>query len=144
MTDAPLVLRKLAVLRDHLRRARRRRPDTLDELRVDTDRQDALAMSVPVLVQEAVDIAFHIATDDGVGVPASNAEAFELLARHGVIDAELAGLMIQAAGLRNRLAHGYASVDIARLWSELPAGLDAFDRFAVGVAGFLGRGASPA
>ncbi len=101
-------------------------------------------MSVPVLVQEAVDIAFHIATDDGVGVPASNAEAFELLARHGVIDAELAGLMIQAAGLRNRLAHGYASVDIARLWSELPAGLDAFDRFAVGVAGFLGRGASPA
>jgi uncharacterized protein YutE (UPF0331/DUF86 family) len=139
VTDAQLVLRKLSVLRDHLRRARRRRPDAIEALRDDDDRQDALAMSILVIVQEAVDIAFHIVTDDGVGVPASNAEAFELLAKHGVIEGALAGRLAQAAGLRNRLAHGYASVDVERLWSELPAGLDAIERFTVDVAAFIGR-----
>jgi hypothetical protein len=38
-------------------------------------------MSVLVIVREAVDIAFHIVTGDGLGVPASNGEAFQLLAR---------------------------------------------------------------
>ncbi len=35
------------------------------------------------------------------------------------------------AGVRSRIAHGYASVDHARLWAELPAGLDALALFAV-------------
>ena len=41
------------------------------------------------------------------------------------------------ARVRNRIAHGYASVDHARLWAELPAGLDALALFAVRVAAWL-------
>lgn len=40
--------------------------------------------------------------------------------------------------LRNRLAHGYGSVDVERLWQELPAGLDALDRFAAAIAAWIG------
>jgi uncharacterized protein with HEPN domain len=38
------------------------------------------------------------------------------------------------ATLRNRLAHGYGTVDMNRIWAELPAGLAALDAFASAVA----------
>jgi len=52
LTDPILVLHKLTTLRDHVGRARRRRPASPEELRSDVDRQDALAMSLLVAIQE--------------------------------------------------------------------------------------------
>ncbi len=137
MTDHAVVLQKLTILQEHLGRVRRRRPATLDAFRQDIDLQDAVALSLLVAIQEAVDLAFHISADEGWGVPASNAESFDILSRHGVIDAALAAEMAATAALRNRIAHGYASVDVDRLWREIPAGLSALERFVVAVARFL-------
>lgn len=134
MTDAEVVIRKLAVLREHVMRARRRRPASVDSLSADLDLQDALCMSLLVAIQEAIDIAFHISADEGWGVPSSNVEAFEIIARHGVISLELAQAMSRAAALRNRIAHGYASVDLSRLWAEIPVGLGSLDQYAAKVA----------
>lgn len=139
MTDAEIVLRKLSVLRDHLARARRRRPANADLLVADQDLQDALCMSLLVAIQEAIDTAFHIAADEGWGVPASNAEAFEILSRNGVLSAELARAMGNAAALRSQIAHGYATIDLPRLWTEIPAGLHALDRYVAKVAELLQR-----
>lgn len=138
MTDEELVLRKLAVLEEHLDRASRRRPSSLDALKGDDLVQDALAMCVLVAIQEAIDIAFHIVADEGWGLPSSNAEAFERLAQNSVIDTDLATQMASATGLRNRIAHGYASVDVERLWHELPTGLASLEQFAQKVARFVG------
>ncbi|MBW1879927.1 MAG: DUF86 domain-containing protein [Deltaproteobacteria bacterium] len=134
MTDPAIVLRKLAMLVEHVKRARRRRPERFRDLAADVDLQDALSMSVLVGIQEAVDVAFHVASDDGFGLPSSYAEAFELLARHGVLEMALAERLVAAAGLRNRLAHGYASVDLERFWRELPSGLEALDLYAAAMA----------
>lgn len=38
------------------------------------------------------------------------------------------------ARLRNRIAHGYASVEVERLWRELPSGLAVLDRFVAAIA----------
>ncbi len=138
MTNRVLVLRKLAILRQRVDQARARRPASADALRASDVLLDALALSVLIAVQEAIDVAFHIATDEGWGIPASYGEGFDLLARHGVIDATLARTMTAAAGLRNRIAHAYATVDVDRLWRELPEGIDALDRFAESVARFAG------
>lgn len=134
MTDAEVVVRKLAVLREHVLRARRRRPASAATLATDLDLQDALCMSLLVAIQEAIDIAFHISADEGWGVPSSNVEAFEIIARNGVLSLELAQAMGRAAALRNRIAHGYASVDLVRLWTEIPIGLDSLDQYAAKVA----------
>jgi uncharacterized protein YutE (UPF0331/DUF86 family) len=134
VTDPLLILRKLSLLREHLSRVRRRRPSTMEAFRHDVDLQDALAMSLLVATQEAVDIAMHIGADEGWGLPGSHAEAFELLARNGFIPPEHARELGRIAALRNRIAHGYASVDLDRLWAEIPAGLDSLDRFAEAVA----------
>lgn len=137
MTDAVLVLRKLATLREHAERVRRRRSRTADALRSDIDLQDALAMSLFVAIQEAVDITFHIASDEAWGVPASYADGFEILARRGVIEDRLARDLARTVAVRNRIAHGYASLDIDRLWAEVPDGLDALERFCGAIARFL-------
>jgi len=138
VTNKGLVLHKLGTLRTHVERLVRRRPEALDLLQHDVDLQDAIGMSVLVAVQEAVDIAFHIATDEGFGLPASNAESFDLLAKHHVVSSELAAALVRAAGLRNRLAHGYASIDVVRLWNELPEGVRALSEFSKAVASWLG------
>ena len=42
--------------------------------------------------------------------------------------------LARMVSLRNRIAHGYASVDVDRLWTELPVGLEALDAYATAVA----------
>jgi uncharacterized protein YutE (UPF0331/DUF86 family) len=140
MTNTQLVTRKLAALIEYARRARDRRPPAVEELAADIERQDALGMALLVAIQEAIDLAFHIVTDERWGTPSSYAEGFELLVKGGVIGAELGAAMTRASGLRNRLAHGYASVNVARLWAELPAGLDALDAYAQAIAAYTSRG----
>jgi uncharacterized protein YutE (UPF0331/DUF86 family)/predicted nucleotidyltransferase len=138
--DATIVLRKLASLREHVGRMRRRRPPDAARFRSDVDLQDAIAMSLLVAVQEALDIALHMASDEGWGLPASYVESFELLARHNVMASELATELSKMAALRNRLAHGYASVDVDRLYGELPVGIDALEKFAACIAAALPPG----
>lgn len=139
MTDAELVVRKLAFLREHLTRMRDRRTDDIESLRRDAVLRDALALSVLVVVQEAIDIAFHICSDEGWGVPATYREAFELLAQHDVIDGTLAASLAGATHLRNRIAQGYASIDVDRLWSDVPTGVAAFESFAAAIARHAAR-----
>jgi uncharacterized protein YutE (UPF0331/DUF86 family) len=94
-------------------------------------------MSLLVAIQEAIDIAFHIVSDEGWGLPSSYADGFEILARHGVIDDALADALSRTVAVRNRIAHGYGTIDLDRIWTELPAGLDALDRYAGAIARFL-------
>jgi uncharacterized protein YutE (UPF0331/DUF86 family) len=139
VTDAVIVLRKLTLLREHVERVRRRRPSTTGEYLADADLQDASAMSLFVAIQQALDIAMHIAADEGWGVPASYAEGFDLLAQNGVVDASLAQKLGRVSALRNRIAHGYAALEADRLYRETPDGLDALERFATAVANHLGQ-----
>jgi uncharacterized protein YutE (UPF0331/DUF86 family) len=140
MTNRLLVLRKLARLRERLAQARARRPPSPEALHADAILLDALALSVMVALQEAIDVAFHVCTDEGWGVPASYGESFELLANRGVLDLPIARAMTSAAALRNRIAHAYASVDVERFWHQLPTGLEALERFSESVARWLGPG----
>lgn len=138
MTDGLLVLRKLTILREHAGRVRRRLPKEGSSFAADIDCQDATAMSLFVAIQEAVDIALHIASDEGWGVPGSYGDAFHLLEARGVLEGPLSTTLAGMAGLRNRIAHGYASVDPGRLWAEIPTGLTALDKFATAIAQFVG------
>jgi uncharacterized protein YutE (UPF0331/DUF86 family) len=137
MTNVGLVERKLGVVLDHLARLKTRRPESLAPFRADLLLQDAVSMSLLVVVQEALDIALHIASDERWELAPTYREAFAVLAKHGVLDAELASELGRAAQLRNRIAHGYASLDAERLWGELPVGISAFEAFAKAVAVFL-------
>jgi uncharacterized protein YutE (UPF0331/DUF86 family) len=137
LTDQSVILQKLVTLREHLSRIRKRRPADLDAFVQSADLQDAVALNLLVAAQEAIDVAMHIAADSGWGVASSNREAFELLARHGVIDQSLSDELAGVVAVRNRIAHGYASLDPARFWNELPMGLDALARYVMAIATFV-------
>jgi uncharacterized protein YutE (UPF0331/DUF86 family) len=139
VTDRDVVLRKVTSIREHAARIRRRRAVDLAAFRSDVDRQDALGMSLLVAVQDALDVALHMAADEGWGVPASYAESFGLLEKRGVIDLPLATALSRMATLRNRLAHGYATVDVERIWNEVPAGAAALETFTDAIAAWLSR-----
>ena len=140
MTDVALILHKLRRLREHVALVRERRPASPGVLATDLVVRDALALALLVATQEAVDIAYHVAADSGWGVPKSHGDAVELLAKNGVLGASTATGVTGVAKMRNRIAHGYASVDHERLWAELPQGLDALEAFAREVAAWLPPG----
>lgn len=137
MSDAGFVLHKLQRLHAQIALTRNRRPAAAEVLAHDLVLRDALALAFMVALQEAIDIAYHVVADEGWGIPDSHRAAFEMLAAHGVLAADLVHEVSAAAAMRNRIAHGYAAVDHERLWQELPSGLRALDAFAAAVAAWL-------
>lgn len=62
-------------------------------------------------IQECIDLAAHWVADEGWGEPDDAGSAFDVLADRKVIDRDAATASRAAAGLRNRIAHGYALLD---------------------------------
>ena len=137
MTDAPLVLHKLRRLADQIALLRARRPAAMETLETDSLLRDGIALALLVACQEVVDVAYHVVAAEGWGVPTSNADAFDSMAQHGVVAKDTAAAVAKVVRARNRIAHGDASIDHARLWTELPDGLATLERFSREVAAWL-------
>jgi uncharacterized protein YutE (UPF0331/DUF86 family) len=82
-------------------------------------------------IQECIDLAAHWVSDEGWASPEEAGSTFDVLADRGVIDRGLATRLRGAVGLRNRIAHGYAMLDYARVHSEAGAGVPALRQFLV-------------
>lgn len=100
-----------------------------EEFLSDVKSRDLATFYLFLAIQECIDLAAHWVADAGWGSPEDAASTFDLLADHDVIDHELATQLRGAVGLRNRIAHGYASVDHARVQSEFREGAEALRRF---------------
>lgn len=70
-------------------------------------------------IEGAVDAAHHVCASEDLGAPDSNAQAFELLARAGLLDSDLADRLGDASRFRNVLVHGYARVELDRVAASL-------------------------
>jgi len=101
----------------------------------DVQGRDLASFYLLLVIQEAVDLAAHWVSDAGWPMPTDAGSTFDLIADRGGIDRELAARLRAAIGLRNRIAHGYADVDHARLHREFQEGADALRRFFAAVAG---------
>jgi len=90
-----------------------------EALLADEVRLGHLKYTFQTAIEACLDAAQHVVADHGLGVPASNADAFRLLGRAGLLDADLAASMAGAAGFRNVLVHDYAEVDDRRVVANL-------------------------
>jgi uncharacterized protein YutE (UPF0331/DUF86 family) len=112
VVDPDIVVAKLDVIArclgriDAVRDGKRKELDTVD---VD----DIIAINLQRAVQAAIDLAAHVVTEEGYGVPDSTAGFFTLLEQRGIIDGELAGRLRRMVGFRNIAIHEYRSVDPA-------------------------------
>ena len=85
-------------------------------------------------IQECIDLAAHWVADEGWGEPDDAGSAFDLLADRQVIDRDVATALRGAVGLGNRIAHGYALVDYARVHLEAQRGIPALRSFLAAIA----------
>ncbi|MDP9122899.1 MAG: DUF86 domain-containing protein [Acidobacteriota bacterium] len=101
----------------------------LGEFLADAQGRDLASFYLLLAIQEVIDLAAHWVADSGWPSPVDVASTFDLLADHGVIDRRLAAGLRGAAGLRNRIAHGYPGLDATRLHAEFDEGVGILRRF---------------
>lgn len=63
-------------------------------------------------IQNCIDIAAHIISEEGCGVPGSTNEMFYLLEERGYLDGSLTEKIVAAVGFRNLIVHEYVKVDL--------------------------------
>lgn len=76
----------------------------------DFTRQDAAVLNVQRACEAVLDMGQHLVRREGLGVPQSARDVFELLARAGWIEAELAQALKRMVAFRNIAVHDYQSL----------------------------------
>jgi uncharacterized protein YutE (UPF0331/DUF86 family) len=109
-----------------------RRP--AEEYDADPKGRDLAAFYLFLAIQECIDLAAHWVADAGWEPPDEAAATFDVLADRQAIPRPLADALVAAAGLRNRIAHGYARVDHQRIREEAPDGIGHLREFLARVA----------
>lgn len=138
MVKPDLVTRKVALATRRLADAEALLARPAEAPLVDVQAQDLATFYLFLGIQECIDLAAHWVADAGWGPAEDVASTFDLLAARGAISAELARGLRAAAALRNRIAHGYETVDHARLQDEYPQGIATLRRFLSAVAAAAG------
>ena len=80
----------------------------------DIDAQDIALFNIQLAIQNCIDIAAHVISDEGLGVPGSTNEMFYCLEENGYIDRQLTEKMVRAVGFRNLVVHEYGKLDLQR------------------------------
>jgi uncharacterized protein YutE (UPF0331/DUF86 family) len=111
MVDRELIDKKLKFIETCVQQLRTMA--RLDDLEVDIREERFVVHTLQLAAQAALDVASHIASDRKLGEPSSNRELFEMLHAAGWLSADLTRLMIQLAGFRNLVVHGYERVNLA-------------------------------
>jgi uncharacterized protein YutE (UPF0331/DUF86 family) len=104
----------------------------------DEDAVAAAERRLEVAIQAAIDVASHVVAQRGWKTPETYRDAFGELQHRGVLAAELAAKLQEAAGLRNVLGHDYLDVDPARLHADLAGDVAVLREFAKVVVASLG------
>ena len=135
--DRLVIDQKLESLRRYLRRIEEKRPADAGVLKNDADLQDILAMNLTRAVQVCVDIGAHLIATLDVPPPDTMGQTFDILARAGILNADLATQMKKAVGFRNIAVHEYETVDWDLVYEIVMHHTRDFAEFAKAVASKL-------
>ena len=116
MVDKDLILAKAGSVKRHLNRVFEKCNIDLKTFLKDIDIQESILFNIQMAVQNCIDIAAHIISDEGFGVPGSTNEMFYLLEENGYLDNEITEKMVKAVGLRNLVVHEYGKIDLDRIF----------------------------
>lgn len=85
-----------------------------------------------------MDLATHIISTEGYGVPSTAAESFRLLGERGTISKSLAERLVKMVGFRNISIHDYRKVDPAIVQSIITGRLGDLREFVAHVIDAFG------
>lgn len=75
-------------------------------------KQDAVVLNLQRACETSIDAAMRLVRVRRLGVPNESREAFDLLSRAGIIDADLAERLKRMVGFRNIAVHEYQTIDL--------------------------------
>jgi len=119
--------------------ALRRLAERDERQQLDDDGLAAVKYRFIVAIEATIDAGQHVISSEGLPVPESFAEVFDVLADSDHLPRPLAEQLRGMAGFRNLLVHGYARVDDVRVRTILRTRLDDFDAFRTALSARAGR-----
>ena len=105
-----IIFNKAAIIERSLRRVQEEY--SLDPELKSYTHLDALMLNVERACQAAIDMAMHVTASAHLGIPQNSADAFNLLARNGLLSEKIARNMVSMTGFRNIAIHEYQSLDM--------------------------------
>ena len=115
MVNTDLMVSKVAAVNKHLKRIKIKADVDSETFLSDMDIQESVLFNLQMAIQNCIDIAAHIISDENLGVAGSNNEMFYILEENGYIPPHLTEKMVKAVGLRNLIVHEYAKLELRQV-----------------------------
>ena len=116
MVDKDLILAKAGSIKRRLKRVEEKSNIELKAFLNDIDLQESILFNLQISIQNCIDIAAHIISDEGLGVPGSASEMFYLLEENGYLDNTITEKIIRAVGFRNLIVHEYEKIALDQVF----------------------------
>lgn len=116
MVDKDVILAKIGSVKKYLKRIKNVSKISLQTFLNDIDVQDIILFNIQLAVQNCIDIAAHIVSQEDMGMPGSTNEMFYLLEDNNYINNLLTEKMVKAVGFRNLIVHEYGKLDLKRAY----------------------------
>lgn len=129
MAADDVLINKSATVERCVARAREEYAHDPTNFATDFTRQDAATLNVQRACEAVLDMGQHIVRREGLGVPQSARDVFELMARAGWIDPPLAEALKRMVAFRNIAVHDYQSLILPILVNVITGHLDEFLAF---------------
>lgn len=91
-------------------------------------KQDSIILNIQRACEASIDLAMHVVSEKGLGVPQTSREAFDLLHKHEILDEPLTQHLKGMVGFRNIAIHDYQTVNLAIVQNIVEQKLDDFKK----------------
>ncbi len=116
MVDKDIILAKSSAVKKHIKRIKDLPLKDLQTFQNNSDYQDILLFNIQLAVQNCIDIAAHIISDEDLGIPGSTNEMFYTLEENGYLTRDITEKMVRAVGFRNLIVHEYVNLKLDRVY----------------------------
>lgn len=133
------ILTKLEMLADYLKLLREYQKRSFEEVKEDPTLRGAVERYLSLALECVFDVGEMIISLKGLRKPESYREVIEILGEGKILSKKFVEKFAPAGGFRNVLVHGYAKVDVKKVYKFLQENLTDFEDFAKQVARYLER-----
>jgi len=106
-----VILNKVQVVERCIKRINEEYDNNPDNLK-DFTRQDSIILNIQRACEACIDLAMHIVSEKGLGIPQSSREVFDILYNNGMVPGELAARLKAMVGFRNIAVHDYQQLNL--------------------------------
>ncbi len=119
MIDKELVTRKIVLITEDLKPLEQLASRAVTDYIASPTDEVLAERYLERIIGRMIDINYHVLTESGQPPPRDYYESFTALATVGMLDRDFATRIAACAGLRNRIAHEYETIDPLRIHEAL-------------------------